>query len=240
MVEDKKSPFHARASDLPKYDVAVAMAQVELLYADEMKREGQYEEWSKLKDVYKKQKWAIDHGYAEFYSNDKVKSVAHAKVPDNQFKVTDAEANSIYKSMMNLEGDIADEDIYVALYQKYIGSLANHLANEMIRQAKERAKEGTALYDLDVLQQMLGENLEGLNYLGAGTYSIKGTTTNENNVINHKIFLDINNNDKLDVGEQVLYDYNTNRESDTVNHIVLSIDESGKTTVMATPASEYD
>ena len=139
---------------------------------------------------------------------------------------------------------LSDEEFYTSAYRyfSHLGDAYNldkHLYGAMADDMKARAQEGTALYDLGVLQKMLGRDLEGLSYLGAGTYNIKGTTTNENNVINHKIFLDINNNGKLDAGEQVLYDYNTNRESDTVNRIVLSIDESGKTSVMATPASEY-
>ena len=181
-----------------------------------MKQKGEWEEWSKLKNIHKKQAWAVKHGYAGFYSNDKVRSVSHALLPENAFGLSDAEKQVIYKGIVGLEGNLSEEDLYEELYNKYINILAGHLANELIYQSKEKAKEGTPAYDLDVLQRTYGADLSGLsNKLGTGVSgNIISGTTQEGKIITHKIVFDLNNNGKVEASDIPLESYTTNRISD--------------------------
>lgn len=216
MVDTKGSPYYTSKANITDYDNAVAMAQVELMFADEMKSKGEWDEWSKIKNVYKKRAWAIKHGYAEYYSDDKVKAVAHAKIPEGAFKLSDAEMNILYKGIVGLEGNATEEELYLALYQKHRNKLANHLAEEMIYQAKERATEGTTAYDLDVLQRKYGYDLSGLaGKLGNGASgNIISSATREGDIITHRIVFDLNNNGKVEASDVLLESYITNRIAD--------------------------
>lgn len=238
MVDTKGSPYYASKANIVDYDNALAMAQVELMYADEMKSKGEYEEWSKLKSIYKKKAWAIAHGYAGYYANDKVKSVAHAIIPEGTFKLSDAEINVLYKGLMGQEGNVTEEELYEALYDKYRNILAGHLANELIYQSKEKAKEGTPAYDLDVLQRTYGSDLAGLaNKIGTGKGSIiSSATMNANGLITHRIVFDLNNNGEVEASDIPLMSYTTNRISD-VNRITDVEISNGKVNTVRTSAS---
>lgn len=216
MTEDKSSPYYAPSYNIVDKDIALAMADVELYFGETMKQKGEWEEWSKLKNIHKKQAWAVKHGYAGFYSNDKVRSVSHALLPENAFGLSDAEKQVIYKGIVGLEGNLSEEDLYEELYNKYINILAGHLANELIYQSKEKAKEGTPAYDLDVLQRTYGADLSGLsNKLGTGVSgNIISGTTQEGKIITHKIVFDLNNNGKVEASDIPLESYTTNRISD--------------------------
>lgn len=214
MTEDKSSPYYAKK--LVDKDIALAMADVELYFGDTMKQRGEWEEWSKLKDIHKKKKWAIDHGYAGYYADDKVKSVPHALLPDNAFGLSDTEKQVIYKGIVGLEGNLSEEDLYEELYNKYFNLLAGHLANELAYQSKERAKEGTPAYDLDVLQATYGADLSGLyNKLGTGVAgNIISDTLQDGKIITHRIVFDLNNNGEVEASDILLESYTTSRISD--------------------------
>lgn len=236
MTEDKSSPYYAKK--LVDKDIALAMADVELYFGDTMKRNGEWEEWSKIKDIHKKKKWAIDHGYAGYYADDKVKSIPHALLPDNAFGLSDAEKQVIYKGIVGLEGNLSEEDLYEELYNKYINILAGHLANELIYQSKEKAKEGTSAYDLDVLQRTYGADLSGLySKLGTGVSgNIISDTVQDGKVITHKIVFDLNNNGKVEASDILLESYTTNRISDVGNVAEVDI-KNGKVDWVGTSAS---
>ena len=216
MTEDKNSPYYAPDYNLVDKGIALAMADVELYFGDTMKQKGEWEEWSKLKNIYKKQAWAVKHGYAGFYSNDKVQSISHALLPENAFGLSDKEKQVIYKGIVGLEGNLSEEDLYEELYNKYFNILAGHLANELIYQSKESATEGTVAYDLDVLQRKYGYDLSGLaEKLGNGASGrIISSATREGDIITHKIVFDLNNNGKVEASDVLLESYITNRIAD--------------------------
>ena len=240
MVDDKNSPFHASKANLTEYDIGIAMAQVDLLYAEDMKSKGIYTEWSKLKNNYKRQKWAEAHGYAGFYSNDKVRTISHAIIPEGYFNLSDAEMNVLYKGIMGQEGNATEEEIYLALYEKYKNKLAGHLAEELIHQSKEKMKEGTPVYDLDVLQRDYGADLAGLaEKIGTGHSGdiIASSSKDSGGIITHKIVFDLNNNGKIDAKDVTLATYTTNRVSDAHNVTRVDITDSGKVSWYGTGAS---
>lgn len=238
MTEDKSSPYYAPNYKLVDKDIALAMADVELYFGDTMKRKGEWEEWTKLKNIHKKKAWAISHGYAGYYANDKVKSVPHALLPENAFGLSDAEKRVIYKGIVGLEGNLSEEELYEELYNKYVNLLAGHLANELIYQSKERAKEGTPAYDLDVLQRTYGADLSGLSSkLGTGTSgNIISDTVQDGKIITHRIVFDLNNNGKVEASDILLESYTTNRISDVGNVTEVDIRD-GKVDWVGTSAS---
>lgn len=237
MTEDKSSPYYAKK--LVDKDIALAMADVELYFGDTMKQRGEWEEWSKLKDIHKKKKWAIDHGYAGYYADDKVKSVPHALLPDNAFGLSDAEKQVIYKGIVGLEGNLSEEDLYEELYNKYFNLLAGRLANELAYQSKERAKEGTPAYDLDVLQATYGADLSGLyNKLGTGVAgNIISDTLQDGKIITHRIVFDLNNNGEVEASDILLESYTTSRISDVGKVTEVNIRD-GRVDWVGTSASE--
>jgi hypothetical protein len=237
MTKDKNSPYYAKC--LVNKDVALTMADVELYFGDIMKAKGEWDEWSKLKNIHEKKAWAIAHGYAGYYADDKIKSIPHALIPENAFKLSDAEKQAVYNSTVGLEGNISEEDLYEALYNKYIGKLAGYLANELIYQAKEKAKEGTPAYDLDLLQRAYGSDLSGLtNKIGTGANGsiISTAVTEANGLITHKIVFDLNNNGKVEASDVPLLSYTTNRISD-VNKVTDVEIKNGKVNWIGTQAS---
>lgn len=238
MTEDKNSPYYAPSYNIVDKGIALAMADVELYFGDTMKQKGEWEEWSKLKNIHKKQAWAIKHGYAGFYSSDRVRSVAHALLPENAFGLSDAEKQVIYKGIVGLEGHLSEEDLYEELYNKYINVLASHLANELIYQSKEKAKEGTTAYDLDVLQRTYGADLSGLSSkLGTGVSgNIISDTSQDGKVITHRIVFDLNNNGKVEASDILLESYTTNRISDVGKVTEVDI-RNGKVDWVGTSAS---
>lgn len=241
MVDTKGSPYYASKANIVDYDNALVMAQVELMYAEEMKSKGEYEEWSKLKSIYKKRAWAVAHGYAGYYANDKVKATAHAIIPEGAFKLSDAEINVLYKGLMGQEGNATEEEMYLALYNKYKNILAGHLANELIYQSIEKAKEGTPAYDLDVLQRTYGADLSGLySKLGAGAKgNIISSAEKVGNVITHHIVFDLNNNGTVEASDVPLMSYTTNRISDVSKITTVEIKDGKVNWVSSDGASTY-
>lgn len=139
---------------------------------------------------------------------------------------------------LDLTGEDFDKALYEALYKKYRNALAGYLANELIYQSKERAKEGTPAYDLDVLQRTYGSDLAGLaNKIGTGKGSIiSSATMDANGLITHRIVFDLNNNGEVEASDIPLMSYTTNRISD-VNRITDVEISNGKVNTVRTSAS---
>lgn len=146
---------------------------------------------------------------------------------------------SIDTDKIDLTGENFEEALYEALYSKYIGQLAGYLANELIYQSKEKAKEGTPAYDLDLLQRAYGSDLSGLtNKIGTGVNGsiISTAVTEANGLITHKIVFDLNNNGKVEASDVPLLSYTTNRISD-VNKVTDVEIKNGKVNWIGTQAS---
>lgn len=109
-----------------------------------------------------------------------------------------------------------EEDFYVEAFKNWEDVLYSHLVNTLKESLAEKAKEGTPLYDLDVLQQELGAELEGLSKLVNGNTwgTIESKATDEGNEqIIHRIILNVNS-DKDTSNDIELMSYRTNRISD--------------------------
>lgn len=123
---------------------------------------------------------------------------------------------NVNTDMIDLTNENLEEAMYLAIYNKFRNILSGHLANELIYQSKEKAKEGTSAYDLDILQRKYGYNLQGLaDKLGSGVSgNVISGTTQDGGVITHKIVFDLNNNGKVEASDVLLESYTTNRISD--------------------------
>lgn len=148
---------------------------------------------------------------------------------------------SVNTDKINLTGEDFEEALYLAIYNKYKNILAGHLANELVYQSIERAKEGTPAYDLDVLQRTYGADLSGLySKLGAGAKgNIISSAEKVGNVITHHIVFDLNNNGTVEASDVPLMSYTTNRISDVSKITTVEIKDGKVNWVSSDGASAY-
>ncbi len=259
VYEDKSSPYYLdalrRLSLFNRGDYE-AVAEIEARYEAYMKntfdKDGVslWDKWNAFDNVYSKGSFAVEHGLA-YWSNTVAKTGARA-LPnsDDYYKLSDYEKQQIYEdivSKMNL-----DEEVYVEAYKKWWDKLNQHLLGALQGDLREASKEGTPMYDLGILQGMLGAHLEDLpqkiaeeigdkTYIGEG--AILSYTTQNGNVITHRIIFDLNNNGVPEATDVPLYSYKTNRISDVGTVVEKVVIDNGKvilTQAQGTPASKGD
>ena len=212
-IRGKYTGFHSSG-------VNQATALLEARYLFGKDADFRYDENGKERPLYKQWDLAVEAGYV----------TSSGGVTPNYGINTDK---------VELTGENFEEALYEALYSKYIGQLAGYLANELIYQSKEKAKEGTPAYDLDLLQRAYGSDLSGLtNKIGTGVNGsiISTAVTEANGLITHKIVFDLNNNGKVEASDVPLLSYTTNRISD-VNKVTDVEIKNGKVNWIGTQAS---
>lgn len=216
VTEDTESPYYLNKKkrwNPVNLANALNMADLELMYKDDMIKKGQWEEWNSLTTA-QKTKWAVDNKYANW---NKSHTVATPIEPEGLYALSVAERQNMYKLITGeAQYQPNEEAFYMDEFVKYRDRLVKHLAKMFEESAKGEVTGNNAYYDMLRTFSLYGEDLSGLNNkidkTYSGTASIASIDTAEKNgTFTHKIILDLNNNGVLDVGELILDSWTNTR-----------------------------